>query len=147
MSVVYYLDSSAWVKRYFAEAGSTWVHALFSREITLSTTILGYIEVAATLARRARLGSSLPALQHQLMTEWNDMLQMEITSNIYDQALRLAWDQKLRGADAIHLAAARQLRDQVSRRSLEFVLVTADDELIEAAEEMQIPIANPIEIT
>lgn len=75
------------------------------------------------------------------------MLQMEITSNIYDQALRLAWDQKLRGADAIHLAAARQLRDQVSRRSLEFVLVTADDELIEAAEEMQIPIANPIEIT
>lgn len=147
MSVVYYLESSAWVKRYFAEAGSVWVHGLFRREITLATTVLGYIEVAATLARRSQSGSLLSALQHQLMTEWNDMLQMEITPYIYEQAVRVAWDQKLRGADAIHLAAAQQLRDQVSRRSLEFVLVTADDELIEAAKKLQITLTNPNKIT
>ncbi len=68
MSVVYYLDASAWVKRYFAEAGSAWVHSLFSREITLASTVLGYIEVAASLARRSRPGSSLPALQRQVIT-------------------------------------------------------------------------------
>src|SRR5690348_1549020 len=118
MSAVYYLDSSAWVKRYFSEAGSSWVQALFSREITLASTVLAYVEVAATLARRSRPGSLLPAFQHQLQTEWNDFLQWELTANVYDQAVFLAWDQKLRGADAIHLAAARQLEEQVSRRSL-----------------------------
>jgi predicted nucleic acid-binding protein len=80
MSVVYYLDSSAWVKRYFTEAGSSWVHTLFSREITLACTVLGYIEVAATLARRSRPGSSLATLQHQLLMEWNGMLQFDLSN-------------------------------------------------------------------
>jgi predicted nucleic acid-binding protein len=147
MSVLYYLDSSVWVKRYFAEAGSSWVHMLFSREITLAGTALGYIEVAAALARRMRSGWSLPALQHQLMTEWNGMLQFEITSSVYEQALLLAWEQKLRGADAIHLAVAHQLRDQASRRSLDFVLVASDTELIRAAQELHLVVTNPAELT
>jgi predicted nucleic acid-binding protein len=53
MSVLYYLDASAWVKRYFAEAGNSWMHTLFRREATLASTALGQIEVAAALARRA----------------------------------------------------------------------------------------------
>ena len=34
---VYYLDASAWVKRYCAEAGSSWVQALFAREAALAS--------------------------------------------------------------------------------------------------------------
>ena len=56
MSVLYYLDASAWVKRYFAEAGSSWMHTLFLREAMLASTALGQIEVAATLARRVQTG-------------------------------------------------------------------------------------------
>jgi hypothetical protein len=147
MSVLYYLDASVWVKRYFAEAGSAWVHSLFHREITLASTILGYLEVAAALARRSRPGSSLPALQHQLTTEWNDLLQWELTSHVYDQALQIAWDHKLRAADAIHLAAARQLQEQAGRRALDFVLLTADLELVGAAQQLQIAVTNPATIT
>lgn len=147
MSVVYYLDASAWVKRYFVEAGSSWMQSLFGREVTLASTALGYVEVAATLARRTRPGTSLPALQHQLQTEWEDMLQLELSSSVYDQALWMAWNQKLRGADAIHLAAAQQLRNQAARRSLDFVLVTADSELLEAARHLQLAVTNPAQIT
>jgi uncharacterized protein len=147
MSVVYYLDSSAWVKRYFTEAGSSWVHTLFSREITLACTVLGYIEVAATLARRSRPGSSLATLQHQLSMEWNGMLQFDLSIGVYEQAVSLAWEQKLRGADAIHLAAARQIGNQASRRSLEFVLVSADNELLRAAKSFELAVTNPAVIT
>jgi uncharacterized protein len=147
MSVVYYLDSSAWVKRYFAEAGSSWVQTLFHRQVTLATSALGYVEVAATLARRSRPGTSLPSLQHQLQTEWENMLQLELSSSLYAQALWLAWNYKLRGADAIHLAAAQQLREQGARRSLEFAFVTADSELVAAAQNLQLAVTNPTQLT
>ncbi len=146
MSVLYYLDASVWVKRYFAEAGSAWMHTLFRREVTLASTVLGHIEVAAALARRSRPGTSLPALQQQLLTEWGSMLQFELTSSIYEQALLLAWERKLRGADAVHLAAAHQLQQQASRPSLNFVLVTSDTELIRAAQEWQLAVTNPAEL-
>ena len=146
MSVLYYLDASAWVKRYFAEAGSSWMHALFLKEATLASTALGQIKVAAALARRARPGISLLTLQQQLQTEWNSMLQFEMTSNLYELALLIAWERKLRGADAIHLAAAQQLREQAARRSLDFILVASDTELIQAAQESNLVVTNPAEL-
>jgi predicted nucleic acid-binding protein len=66
---------------------------------------------------------------------------------VYEQALSLAWEQKLRGADAIHLAAARQIGNQASRRSLEFVLVSADNELLRAAKSFELAVTNPAVIT
>ena len=148
MSGLYYLDASAWVKRYFAEAGSAWMHTLFAREeSSLASTVLGYVEVAATLARRTKPAVPLLPLQHQLQTEWDDMLQFELTGSVYTQALQLAWAQKLRGADAVHLASARQLRDETERRSLHFVLVTSDAEIIRGAKSLGLSVTNPAELT
>ena len=149
MSALYYLDSSAWVKRYFAEAGSSWMRALFARGGNLASTALGYVEVAAALARRdtARHAVPVAVLQAQLTAEWNAMLQFEINGAVFEQAALIAWEQKLRGADAIHLAVASQLRDQAARRSLDLVLVTADAELIRAAMEFELVVTNPAELT
>jgi uncharacterized protein len=149
VSALYYLDSSAWVKRYFAEAGSSWIRALFIREVNLASTALGYVEVAAALARRntARQGVPAAVLQAQLEAEWNAMLQFEINGAVFERAAVIAWEQKLRGADAIHLAAASQLRNQAARRSLDLVLVTADAELIGAANEFKLAVTNPAELT
>ena len=74
------------------------------------------------------------------------MLQFEMTNSLYEQALRVAWEQKLRGADAIHLAAAQQLHEQASRRSLDFILVASDTELIRAAQELDLIVTNPAEL-
>ena len=107
------------------------------------------MEVAAALARRdtARHAVPVAVLQAQLTAEWNAMLQFEINGAVFEQAALIAWEQKLRGADAIHLAAASQLRDQAARRSLDLVLVTADAELIRAATEFELVVTNPAELT
>jgi hypothetical protein len=39
--MLYYLDSSAWVKRYFEERGSAWVDDLFEQDHLLSCSIPG----------------------------------------------------------------------------------------------------------
>jgi predicted nucleic acid-binding protein len=57
--IYYYLDSSAWVKRYYKEHGSDWVQGLFANDQTFACATLGVIEIFATLARK-RKASSLP---------------------------------------------------------------------------------------
>jgi hypothetical protein len=55
--MTYYLDSSAWVKRYFEETGSDWVDSLFEGGHLLSCSTLGLIEVMATAARKRAAGA------------------------------------------------------------------------------------------
>ena len=53
---LYFLDASAWVKRYFRERGSEWVERLFGEDRLLSASTLGLIEVNATSARKCGAG-------------------------------------------------------------------------------------------
>ena len=48
---LYYVDTSAWVKR-FTEAGSTWVRKLFEQKEALACSPLGYVELLAAIARQ-----------------------------------------------------------------------------------------------
>lgn len=52
--IFYYLDASAWVKRYYQETGTTWVRDLFSSNHVMACASLGLIEVMATLARKCK---------------------------------------------------------------------------------------------
>ena len=52
--MLYYLDSSAWVKRYFDEAGSGQVRNLFAQHEILGCSPLGLIEP------HARMGTAGP---------------------------------------------------------------------------------------
>ena len=54
--MLYYLDSSAWVKRYFDEAGSEGVNDLFEQFQLLGCSPLGLIEVGSTMARKRNAG-------------------------------------------------------------------------------------------
>jgi predicted nucleic acid-binding protein len=55
--MLFYLDSSAWVKRYFRESGSGWMNQQFEQEIPMGTSTLGLIEVTATCARKQVAGA------------------------------------------------------------------------------------------
>jgi predicted nucleic acid-binding protein len=48
---VYYLEASAWVKRYLSEPGSTWVQKFFTQKEPLACCTLGYTEVSAAISR------------------------------------------------------------------------------------------------
>ena len=52
--IFYYLDASAWVKRYYQETGTRWVQKLFTEGETLTCASLGVVEVTATLARKTK---------------------------------------------------------------------------------------------
>jgi predicted nucleic acid-binding protein len=49
---LFYLDSSAWLKRYFLEPGSGWMMRLFESGNPLASSVLGYLEVASALTRQ-----------------------------------------------------------------------------------------------
>lgn len=105
--IFFYLDASAWVKRYCQEAGTAWVQDLFAQNRTIACASLGLVEVMATLARKRKaqkIGlSSLEQKTHELEEDWERFIQVQLTAEAMVLAKELAREMALRGADAIHL--------------------------------------------
>lgn len=130
-----YLDASAWVKRYFEEPGSEALDRMFE-EGTVASSSLGYVEVAAAVARqRARgkqvEGQRIEQLEEKLDGDWGRMLQLEVTKEVMEGAVGLARRYRLRGADAVHLSVVVHFQRQLDADLAgEFRFVTLDEELI-----------------
>ncbi|MDR7554638.1 MAG: type II toxin-antitoxin system VapC family toxin [Armatimonadota bacterium] len=131
--MIVYLDASALVKRYVAEAGSADVGRLLARAEAVGTATVSRAEVAAALARAYRTN----VLQHdearsalQVFTaEWDDIIRIQLTEGVVSRAAALAWDHALRGYDAIHLAAALSWQDLLGET---VTVATYDRQLWEA---------------
>lgn len=137
---VYFIDSSALVKRYVSETGTTFVtnitdpatdHRLYVARIT-------GVEVIAALARRGRAGDvaadALAAALSQFRQEFASMYRIvEITSSLLSDAMRLAETRAVRGYDAVQLAAALRVTAECTALGLSATLVSADADLNEAA--------------
>jgi uncharacterized protein len=135
--MLYYLDSSAWVKRYFEERGSAWVDGLFEQDNLLSCSTLGLIEVMATAVRKCAGGAidaaGLAETKSWLMDEWGSFLWVGLAPEVVERSLEIADAFALRGSDSVHLASALQLRGDLGIDSDEFTFVTSDQELKAAA--------------
>ena len=144
-----YLDSSAWVKRYFQELGSAWLRHQFIPSGLLASSTLALIEVAATCARKRRAGTISPArfqfLTTRLLQDWKDIVQVDLTPGVVARALELAGTCALRGADSVHLASALTLLDDHSLQAGSIVLVTSDLELKAAALKVGLAVLDPQE--
>jgi predicted nucleic acid-binding protein len=108
--VIVYLDASALVKRYVAEAGSLEVEALIGEAQAIATAVISRAEVAAALARAARTGLVAPeagtkALQ-AFNADWENIVRLQLGEPLVTRAATLAWEHGLRGYDSVHLAAA-----------------------------------------
>jgi predicted nucleic acid-binding protein len=144
---LYYLDSSAWVKRHFAEPGTDWVNNLFGTDRTLSCCTLGLIEVNATAARKcaggAIDGARLAEVKTLLQEDWDQFLWVGLTPEIVGKALQMAHVHGLRGSDCVHLASALALKDHLGIDAREFAFVTADRELKAAAAQAGLLVVDP----
>jgi uncharacterized protein len=140
---VFYLDSSAWVKRYVQELGSAWVHSLFDRRQLIACSTLGYLEAVAALSRRLS-DAGLARVEPWLQTDWRNMARLPITGEVMDRAVELARRYKLRGADAVHLATALGLQETLEAVNEPVVLVASDDELLKGAQSAQLSVENPM---
>jgi predicted nucleic acid-binding protein len=108
-----YLDSSALVKNYLAEAGSAAVTAATAAAAGVASSIVAYAEARASFARALREGR-IDVARHAMAvrlldTDWTqyavvvaDVARMREAARLMDQHPRHA----LRAFDAIHLASA-----------------------------------------
>ena len=108
--MIVYLDASALVKRYVAEAGSPEVEALINEAQAIGTAVISRAEVAAALARAARTGlvageAATKALQ-AFNADWEHLVRLQLGEPLAARAAALAWEHGLRGYDAVHLASA-----------------------------------------
>jgi uncharacterized protein len=130
--VIHYLDTSALVKRYVDEPGSTTVRPLF-RGRTVATVRVAYAELAATLARLSREGVLDDAVRDRIVgrldRDFTAMTVVEVRPALMRRVPGLVARRLLRGCDAVHLAAALAVRE----RGAAVTFWAADAGLVDAA--------------
>jgi predicted nucleic acid-binding protein len=144
---IYYLDASAWVKRYYVEPGSGWVRRLFQQSAVFASASLGLVEVASTLARKEKAGdiprSRLDQALLDLRQDWQQFAKVHLTDEVLTDAFRVARANALRGSDAVHLASALLLKAGLAGTEDEMILVTSDRELREAGQASGLHVVDP----
>lgn len=110
---LFFLDSSVLVKRYLAEAGSSWVNQLTESSAghLIAVAELARVEVAAAVAARCRAGAITTAERDALV----DLLLHHFAAEYYiialdsatvSRAVTLTQHHRLRAYDAVQLATA-----------------------------------------
>jgi predicted nucleic acid-binding protein len=135
--MILYLDASALVKRYVAEAGSAQVGQAIASADLVGTALISRAEVAAALAKAVRVGALKPkdalASLQAFRREWLDFVRMQITEGVISRADALAWEHHLRGYDAVQLAAASLWQETLGEM---VTMATFDQPLWTAAEKI-----------
>jgi predicted nucleic acid-binding protein len=116
--MILYLDTSSLVKLYVEEDESSKVDALVRSSEVTATSLVAYAEARAAFARRFREKAFTPD-EHDRIKEffdkdWRSYLILSVTEDMIRLAGDLAEKHALRGFDAIHLASALTLRQELS---------------------------------
>jgi predicted nucleic acid-binding protein len=149
----FYLDSSAVVKRYLAETGSSWIRSLC--DPTTANVILiseiALVEVAAALAARHRAISgisrhtrdtSLDLFQRHCDIEYT---LVAINRTVVDRAVELTQRHRLRGYDAVQLASALASNALLAASEQAGpIFVASDNDLVTAATAEGLAGENPL---
>jgi len=151
MTIAYFLDSSSLVKRFARERGSAFVLSLLrpSANNNFYAARITEVEVCAALARREKamtlsagqLAKSLRRFQRDIARRFT---QVSISESIIASASRLAVKYALRGYDAVQLASALAAnRNRILNGLAPLVLISADNELNDAAQAEGLTVENP----
>jgi len=148
---VYYLDTSALIKRYVAEIGSDWIRSLVD-PVTgnlLLTSRLTVVEARSALARRRR-EASIDADDHEFIIGAlaDHALAQYHFVELEEAVVRLAGDlldrHPLRAYDAVQLASALEMNSALVMSGLSgLVFLSADDRLLVAAQREGLKAVNP----
>lgn len=148
---IYFIDSSALVKRYISETGSAWVLDLFDPTLNNEVFVaqLTPVEVIAAIALRARRGDISTTDAATKCNQFKNDLQrdyqvIEIAESVIIAGMILAETYGLRGYDAIQLAAGCTLKNLcIARSSSPPIFVSADGNLNKAASSKGLIVENP----
>jgi predicted nucleic acid-binding protein len=130
--MILYLDTSSLVKLYLEEAYSEAVHHWAQEAEILATSRVAYPETLAALSRRWREGDLDEAAFQRVVdtfkAQWLAFAALDLNEMV---AGALAITHALRGFDAVHLAAALDLRREVVDTPVAFTAF--DSRLTQAA--------------
>lgn len=132
--MILYCDTSALVKLYVEESGSSWVRHWMNAADVVGIAAIGYVEAKAAFARAVRSGRIIRRTYRRMVEDfeedWSRYLVLEIHQQVLRHAGRLAEQHRMRAYDAVHLAAALQIR---AHGSEEVTFLGFDHELNRAA--------------
>jgi predicted nucleic acid-binding protein len=144
--MIYYLDSSALMKRYAAESGSDSMTMLVESDAMIAVSWLALPETLAAVARRAKGGSlsaeDLKSIKNQLHLDLQRFMIVEVSGAPVEGIEALIARHALRGADSIHLSTALWLKKATKSP---VVFVASDHELLAAARAERLKTLNPSE--
>ena len=149
--MIYFLDSSALIKRYVREQGSPWVQTITDTKIRNSLMIarITWVEILSGLTRRQREGN-LPATElttmlHNFRYDWDIQYRIvELDEALTQVAGQLVQKYPLRAYDSVQLAAALKLQVTFARfTNVQFIFVSADKRLLTVAQAAGLLIDNP----
>lgn len=148
---VYVMDSSAVVKRYVRERGTTWMRGLtdpLAGHMLYIASITG-VEVVAALTRQARQGALTPTDAARALTQFrqdfgHQYQRVDLTLPLVAQAMDLAATHALRGYDAVQCAVAVTLHQARQAHGMPVLtLVSADIALNTAAAAEGVLVVDP----
>lgn len=147
----YFFDSSALVKRYAKEVGTSWVFSLvkpFAGNHLYIARITA-VELISALTRRERArrlsGSAVAKAIARFEREFqNRYTTIEVTARLVAAAMKLARSHALRGYDAVQLASAIEVHQaRVAAGASPLTIISADDPLNAAAIVEGLLVENP----
>lgn len=140
--MILYLDTSALVKLFFLEAGSETVVDLVKKSDSVITSQVAYAEACSALARRRRdkriTEKEFQKAKRNLDDQWPEMDTIQVDEI---KAGELAIKHVIRGFDAIHLAAAVEIR--TSAKAAEVTFCSFDDRQNNAARAEALAVVEP----
>lgn len=126
-----YLDTSALVKLYVEEEGSSMIRSAVDQAGLVATSAIAYIEARVAFARRRHEGAvsagDYRRVIRDLDADWSRYLIVEVTNSLIREGARLVEAHRLRAYDAVHLASAVT----VHRRLAELVIFASWDHDLE----------------
>ena len=148
---LYFLDSSAIVKRYVSETGTNWIlslHKPSAQNVIYVAQITG-IEVVSAISRRLRGNRLTQKAADKAIFRFkrdfaNKLRIIRLNDQIIAEAMQLSESHFLRGYDSVQLAIALELEKRfASQKFTSITFVSADNNLNSAAIAESLAVDNP----
>ncbi len=140
--MIFYVDTSALLKRYLDESGSEKMKSLFESATTIIVSSISQIECTSALQRLLRTkyinSEKYELLKKEIALDHSFFEIIEFDSHLIDLSIKLMEKYPLKPLDTIQLASGLQVIKQIDS----FVL--ADDQLKKYALKEGLHIINPL---
>lgn len=142
--MIFYLDTSAIVKRYHNELGTEVVDRLFDSRAILATSFYSVLEFSVAFSAKKKRGEiKAEALNFVFARIFEDLHSrfwlIEVDNKIIAESVKLATKYILSSGDLLQLQSALELRELAG----DLIFICADADLCKAAEKEGLKAINP----